>query len=167
MWRFVVVLLVCVGAAPFLPGLVEGRMNNLGNAEVQPASDNQSSAERKHRISLNRHGQFIADAYLNGRAVDMLVDTGANVTALPESLAEDIGIFLQSSDFNVQINTANGITYGARAVVDGMRIGNIRLKNIDVLILKDRSLGGPLLGMSALTRLQRFDISRDTLVLVQ
>jgi aspartyl protease family protein len=167
MWRFVVVLLVCVGAAPFLPKLIEGRMNNLGNAQVQAAAEQQSSGERTHRISLNRHGQFIADVYLNGRSVDMLVDTGANVTALPESLAEDIGFFLQSSDFNVQINTANGVTYGARGVVDGMRIGNIRLKNINVLILKDSSLAGPLLGMSALTRLRRFDISRDTLVLVQ
>lgn len=167
MLRFVVVLLVCIGLAPFLPGLIEGRLNSLGNVQAESASDDRSGGERKHRISLNRHGQFIADAYLNGRGVDMLVDTGANVTALPESLAEDIGIFLQESDFNVAINTANGTTYGARAVVDGMRIGNIRLRNIDVLVLKDRSLGAPLLGMSALTRLQRFDISRDTLVLVQ
>lgn len=167
MWRFVVILLFCVGVAPFLPSLIESRMDTLASARSDAPADDPSDGDRTHRISMNRHSQFIADVYLNGRAVDMLVDTGANVTALPESLAENIGIYLDSSDYKYPINTANGTTYGARAVIDGMRIGSIRLKNVEALILRDQSLGGPLLGMSALSRLERFDISRGTLVLVQ
>jgi len=41
------------------------------------------------------------------------------------------------------------------------------LKNVETLVLQEGLLSVPLLGMSALGRLERFDISDDTLVLVQ
>ncbi|MEM9633190.1 MAG: TIGR02281 family clan AA aspartic protease [Pseudomonadota bacterium] len=167
MSRFIVIFLVCIGAAPFLPGLIESRLGASGNLHSASEIEDDDSGERTHRISLNRHGHYVADAYLNGRAVDMLVDTGATVTALPESVADDIGISLSPSDFKYAVGTANGTTYAARAVINGFRIGNIRLRNIDAMVLKDSSLSGPLLGMSVLNQLKRFDISSGTLVLVQ
>ncbi|GAB4514332.1 MAG: hypothetical protein Tsb0019_12240 [Roseibium sp.] len=169
MSRFVVIFLVCIAIAPLVPFLAEQRLGSLGkdgmaDAQVGAVTDTEP---RVHRISRNRQGHFIADAYLNGRAVDMLVDTGATLTALPESLAEDIGIFLAPSDFKYPVRTANGTVYAAKAVIDGVRIGTIRLNGIDTMVLKDASLGEPLLGMSVLNELERFDMSGGTLVLVQ
>ncbi|MGX1498661.1 aspartyl protease family protein [Labrenzia sp. MBR-25] len=175
MSRFVIIFLACIAIAPLAAYLLENRFPALvsgGTFADYRADDEDDSAanetgERSHRISANRQEHFVADAYLNGRAVDMLVDTGATVTVLPESLAENIGIFLNSSDYKYAIRTANGTVHGARATIDNLRIGKIRLRNIDTLVLKDQSLGEPLLGMSVLNQLKRFDISDGTLVLVQ
>lgn len=176
MWRYLVILIVCAGAAPFLPELIQnqlgvraggGRETALALSDARDGSGEDGRRERVFRITASRNGHFMADARLNNRPVEMLVDTGASVTALPVSVAEDIGIFLSNSDYNLPINTANGTTYGARAEIDSLRLGNIHLKHIDAIVLKDESLEQPLLGMSVLHRLDRFDISNGTLVLVQ
>lgn len=169
MSRFVIVFLVLLATAPLVPFVAKKLSVPQGAPEaVEPAAaPGGETSGRSHRIARNRQGHFVADAYLNGRAVDMLVDTGATLTALPESLAGDIGIFLKASDFKYPVATANGTIYAARAVIDGFRIGEIRLKNIDAMVLKDQSLGKPLLGMSVLNQLERFDMSGGTLVLVQ
>jgi aspartyl protease family protein len=164
MLRFAIIFLLCLAVAPLVPALVEKR---LGAPAGGPGAEEPEGGERLYRISRNRQGHFVADAYLNGRAIDMLVDTGATTTVLPESVAEDIGIFIKPSDFKYSIRTANGTVHGARTVIDSLRLGNIRLRNIDALVLKDQSLGEPLLGMTVLNRLQRFDMSGGTLVLVQ
>ncbi len=168
MSRFVIIFLACMAIVPLAAYLLENRLEVLVSSDpVAEDQDVDEAGERSHRISANRQGHFVADAYLNGRAVDMLVDTGATVTVLPESLAESIGIFLSSADYKYAIQTANGTVRGARATIDNLRIGKIRLRNVDTLVLKDQSLGEPLLGMSVLNQMKRFDISDGTLVLVQ
>jgi len=166
MTRFVVIFLFCLGVAPLVPVLMEHRMGDSAS-DVPSQEVRSDTSERIYRISRNRQGHFVADAYLNGRAVDMLVDTGATVTVLPESVAEDIGIYLNASDYKYAIRTANGKVLGGKAVIDRFRLGDISLRNVDTLVLKDQSLGEPLLGMSVLNQLQRFDMSGGTLVLVQ
>jgi len=170
MSRYIVILIVLMVIGPLVPYLAENGLDILGDrqsADTARADASDDTGGRTYRIARNRQGHFVADASLNGRSVDMLVDTGATVTALPESLAEDIGIFLIPADFKYQIQTANGSVQGARAVIDNLRLGEIRLRNVDAIVLKDRSLREPLLGMSVLNQLQRFDITGSTLVLVQ
>jgi len=166
MTRFVVIFLFCLAITPLVPFLVKHRLGTVDSGE-QAEKVQSDTGERIFRIERNRRGHFVADANLNGRAVDMLVDTGATMTVLPESVAEDIGIYLSASDYKHPIRTANGTVRGARTVIDRLRLGNIRLKNIDALVLRDQSLGEPLLGMSVLNQLQRFDMSGGTLVMVQ
>lgn len=170
MLRFFIIFLVCVSVAPFLPGLIEKRLGERagkGEQVLVAATERPADGGGVHRIPVNRHGQYIVEARANGRSIDMLVDTGATMTALSESIAEKIGIYLRTSDFTIPVNTANGTTYGARAVIDALRIGNVYLEDIDAIVLDDRSLGGALLGMSALGKLEGFDISGGTLELVQ
>ncbi|MBN9668848.1 retropepsin-like aspartic protease family protein [Roseibium aggregatum] len=170
MFRFVVVLLVCAGAAPFVPDLIEGYLSSGADGDPSSsyvASSGEDAGERIHRISKSRDGHFYTEVRLNGRRVDMLVDTGATVIALPEDVAEDIGIFLQPSDYKYQARTANGVTRVARTMVDEVRIGDIRLKDVEASVLEGHGLGQPLLGMSVFNKLERFDISDGTLLLVQ
>ncbi|MFC6655061.1 TIGR02281 family clan AA aspartic protease [Roseibium salinum] len=75
--------------------------------------------------------------------------------------------YLTESDFKYPAQTANGTVYGARTLIDSLRIGSIRLRNVEAHVLKDASLRTPLLGMSVLNELRRFDMSGGTLVLVQ
>lgn len=167
MWRLVVCVLLLAAVAPLIPEYVvpalEARHSGGGDRTV--AED--EGAARVHRIPVSRNGQYVTEGRLNGRTVTMLVDTGASKLAIPEAVANQIGIFLQPSDFNQPVRTANGRTFGAAARVRDFRLGPIRLKDVDAIVMKDGRLGVPLLGMSALGRLDRFDISDDTLVLVQ
>ncbi|WP_298960574.1 TIGR02281 family clan AA aspartic protease [uncultured Roseibium sp.] len=171
MARFVLILLFFIGITPFLPNLLQKFAPHFAAGNIQSAEtadlDDAPQGDRKHRISANYQGQFVDLFKVNGQTVEMLVDTGATHTVLPESVAREVGIFPKAADYKYAIRTANGTVYGAMAVIDGMQIGSIRLRNLDALVLKDQSLGQPLLGMSALNQLDRFDISNGTLVLIQ
>ena len=167
MLRYAIILLLLVGIAPIVPMVVEARLAGTGREAAEPAEAEADSGPRTHRISVDRRGHYVADAYLNGRAIDMLVDTGATVTVLPETVAEDVGIFLSSADYKYPISTANGRVYAAKTVIDKLRIGAIRFRNVEAMVLPEGRLDVPLLGMSALNQLKRFDISSGTLVLVQ
>ncbi len=171
MWRFVFVLLFCVAAAPLGMQYLDGKLAAGNQPRIEASTSGSEAANtdagRREVIAAASNGQFLADTRLNGRNVTMLVDTGASATVLPESIAKSIGIFLKSSDYKHPVRTANGVTYGASAIIDVMKIGAIRLRSIETIVLEDRSLGVPLLGMSALSRLKRFDMSDGNLVLIQ
>lgn len=168
MWRFAIIFLLVIGLAPLVPMWLESRLDPGGtNAAHVSEAGTATGAERRYTISANRSGQFVAEVEVNGRFLEMLVDTGASATALPVSIAEEAGIFLQNKDFKYRVGTANGTTYGARAMIDRLKIGQISLRDIETIVLRDDSLSTPLLGMTALNKLDRFDISNGTLVLVQ
>ncbi len=168
MLRFVVIFLFCVGLAPFLPRLIEHQFGSEAIEKPETRTErNDRPVSRTHRISRDRSGHYRTDAQLNGRTVEMMVDTGASLIALPESVAEDIGIFLNPSDYKHPFRTANGVAYAAVTTIDSLRIGNIKLRDVEASVVKDQSLGFALLGMSALNRLKRFDFSEGSLVLVQ
>ncbi|WP_420412266.1 retropepsin-like aspartic protease family protein [Roseibium sp.] len=167
MFRFVIILLVFVGLVPLVPLLLDYQADQTSGSVATVLETDDVSGARRHRISANRSGQFVADVHLNGQMHEMLVDTGASTTVLPLSVAEDVGIFPKREDFKYRVSTANGTTYGASAIIDRLKIGRISLRNIDALVLRDESLSTPLLGMTALNELDRFDISNGTLVLIQ
>ncbi|WP_346906830.1 TIGR02281 family clan AA aspartic protease, partial [uncultured Roseibium sp.] len=136
-------------------------------AEEVADSEDTDTGSKTFEIPMARNGQYVTEASLNGREVTLLVDTGASKIALPEDVARNIGIFLQPSDYNMRVTTANGIAKGAAATLRDLRLGPIRLKDVDVMVLEDGLLTTPLLGMSALGRLERFHISDNTLILEQ
>lgn len=167
MLRFVIIFLGFVGLVPLVPLWLDYQTDHIGDTTAAMSETDEVSGERRHRISANRNGQFVADVHLNGQMHEMLVDTGASTTVLPLSVAEEVGIFPTGKDFKYRVSTANGTTYGARATIDRLKIGRINLRGVDALVLRDESLSTPLLGMTALNELNRFDISNGTLVLIQ
>ncbi|MTH97495.1 TIGR02281 family clan AA aspartic protease [Roseibium sp. RKSG952] len=120
-----------------------------------------------YEIPRSRSGEFFAQASLNGQPVTMLVDTGAATIALTSSLASQIGIDLTNADFDRQVWTSNGKEEAAMATVETVGLGPISLKNVEAIVLKDGVLQVPLLGMSALGKLEEVDILDDTMILVQ
>ncbi len=167
MWRYVLFVLFLLAVAPLAPKLMENW--HAGNAQPEQVADSEhaGTGSRTFEIPMARNGQYVTEARLNGRDVTMLVDTGASAIVLPEGIARDIGIFLQPSDYTKPVKTANGIAKAATATLRELRLGPIRLKDVDVMVLEEGLLTTPLLGMSALGRLERFHISNDTLILEQ
>lgn len=169
MWRLILFVFALAFATPFIPGLLQPHIDAQQEKQEarKQAEEDSSSRGRTHEIPIGRNGQYFTEGRMNGRSVKMLVDTGASFLSLPENVARKIGIFPRPSDFKVSISTANGMAKAARVTVKEMRLGGIRLRDVDALIVKEGLLEITLLGMSALGKLERFDFSNDTLILVQ
>jgi aspartyl protease family protein len=120
-----------------------------------------------YRVELRADsgGHFMADAYINGRRVAVMVDTGATIVALSNEDAAAAGIFPRESDFTGRVNTANGIARVAYVMLDSVAIGDITVRGVRAAIAERGRLSTSLLGMSFLSKLKRAEISRSTLVL--
>ncbi len=116
---------------------------------------------------MDNRGHFITTAKMNGRSVEVLVDTGATSVAINKKTARKLGIMLKASDFKYIVNTANGSTKAASAIIKKIQIGNVTVKNVQAAVLDDKALSSTLLGMSFLGQLRSFEVKNKELVLVQ
>lgn len=119
------------------------------------------------RIPMDSRGHFNADVKMNGRRVNVLVDTGATLIAINRSTARRIGMKIRAEDFKYDVDTANGKTKAAAAYIEDVSIGKIRVRNVPALIMRDKALNGTLLGMSFLKELDSFKVSDRELILEQ
>lgn len=119
------------------------------------------------RIPADARGHFITEAKLNGRRVEVMVDTGATNVAINRSLARRLGLRVNDSDFKHTANTANGKARMALGKLKSVRIGTVMVRDVEVAILEDKGLEDVLLGMSFLNKLRSFGVERGELVLVR
>jgi aspartyl protease family protein len=110
-------------------------------------------------------GHFEAEAEVNGRRVDVMVDTGATIVALTYEDAERAGIFLRDSDFTHQVATANGVAKIAPVMLSSISIGGITVRNVQGAVTERGKLHVTLLGMSFLGKLTRVNMQANSLVL--
>ena len=134
--------------------------------EEVPAAKN-VSLSGEERIDMNGQGHFVTQFRMNGRSVEAMVDTGATIVAINKSTARKLGINVIPADFKYNVTTANGSTKVARAMIDTIEIGNVRVRNVEAAVLDDKALGGTLLGMSFLNQLRSFKVEDGELILKQ
>jgi aspartyl protease family protein len=103
------------------------------------------------RIAIERSGDghFHWVGRLNGQDVEFLVDTGATTTAIPEALAQQLGL---ASEGSVRGQTAGGSVLGRVVAADLVLQGGVAVARLRIVALPD--LGQPLLGMDVLGRLR-------------
>ena len=167
----VFVAIAAVFTPPFLSGLTTQKPEKV--VSEKPVAPAKPMKARNVRIShadivevkAGRNGHFMVNADVNLTSVRFMVDTGASIVALRQSDAEAIGIFLNNSDFNTPISTANGTAFGARIQLDSVIIEGIDIDGVSAMVLPDHLLGVSLLGNSFLSRLERFHVSDNTLVM--
>ena len=95
----------------------------------------------------------------------MIVDTGASAVALSYQDAQAAGLRPSSLTYDVPIQTANGIGKAARVTLREVEIDNVRVSDVEGLVLQDGALRGTLLGMSFLSKLRSFQIEDGKLIL--
>ncbi len=122
---------------------------------------------RKARIKMDSRGHFVTSARMNGRNIEVLVDTGATSVAINKRTARQLRIILQAADFKHTVNTANGSTKAASAIIDKIQIGNVTVRNVQAVVLDDKALSSTLLGMSFLKELRSFEVKNQELLLVE
>lgn len=122
---------------------------------------------RSARLKVEADGHYRTNARVNGRAVPVLVDTGATYVSFSEETARKLGIVLAPAEFRYKAETANGQTDVALTTVDRIQIGTIDVHDVEVMVSRGKVLSTTLLGMSFLNKLKRFGVEGETLNLVQ
>lgn len=115
------------------------------------------------RLVGNRAGHYVVDGKISGEPVTFMLDTGATQVALPQRLADRLGL---PRGAPVTLDTANGRSQGWRTRLPSLELGDIRLTEVPALIAPGMEGDEVLLGMSALRQLE-FTQQGGTLVLRQ
>jgi aspartyl protease family protein len=127
-------------------------------------SANQNVAGSAVRLTRGDDGHFSVLAFVNGKPVTFMVDSGASVTSISSEVASEIGLEVDRSSYPVILSTANGSAKAWRANIKSIRVENITLN--DHAIMVSDTLGNiNLLGMNFLNELSSWRVERDTMVL--
>ena len=103
-------------------------------------------------LQANRQNHFVVTGKVNGSKAMLLLDTGATRVAVPEDMAQALGLVKGRPGY---AQTANGQvrTYSTR--IDRLEMGNIVLLNVAADINPGMNgMNGLLLGMSALSQIE-------------
>lgn len=119
--------------------------------------------QRQITLKRNRYGHYVANGTINDVDVVFLLDTGATEVAIPEDVAEQIGL-RRGHSFTVK--TANGHTTAYRTRLESVAIGDIYRYDMNATILTNMPGREVLLGMNFL---KHFEITQKgrTLTITQ
>lgn len=171
-----VVAIVVVGALLHFETLKTGAEQMLGlptPTEIAEAQRAPAPARPKPPASIGSvveieaadNGHFNAEVEINGRPIEVMIDTGATMVALSYEDAERAGLLLNDSDFTSAVSTANGVARVAPVTLDRVSIGDITVRNVPAAVTERGRMRTSLLGMSFLHKLSRFDMRSGRLVM--
>lgn len=114
-------------------------------------------------LQRNRQGHYVTSGKINGTSVTFMLDTGATGVAIPDALANRLGL-RRGQAFPTQ--TANGMTTSYAATLDQVSVGAIELRDVPAGITAGLQTDEVLLGMSFLKHIE-FTQRGNTLILRQ
>jgi aspartyl protease family protein len=130
-----------------------------------PAPEPATAARPRQVEIAAERGHYLATAEINGRRIDVLVDTGASLVHLKHEDACEVGLYVEKRDFTQPVRTANGVAWVAPVVLDSVSIGDVRVLSVPAAVSEPGKLSASLLGMSFLGRLGRVDMRGGVLLL--
>ena len=108
-------------------------------------------------LPVDSGGHYVVSGKINGIDARMMIDTGATFISMSASDARRFGIETRLGKQHMT-HTANGAARVVEAHVDSIRIGDIEVKDFEVMISQDGALPIILLGNNFLNR---FEMTRD------
>lgn len=137
-------------------------LDGRGRAEAAPmvAAAHGTDAQ----VVRGADGHYWAQASIDGRAVRVMVDTGASVVALTPEDAARLGVEPQAADYNAVVQTASGPVDAAPVTLKHVAVAGARVDDVQALVVRE-GLAHSLLGMSYLGRLSRFEATPSGLTL--
>jgi aspartyl protease family protein len=128
-------------------GFLDHKHNPNRVVETRYSSDGQPEVV----LRRSPNGHYMANGKINGYEVSFLLDTGATDVAIPEQVANRIGL---RAGLPMQARTANGVITVYATRLDSISLGEIEMHNIRASInphMNDESI---LLGMSFLRHVE-------------
>jgi aspartyl protease family protein len=117
------------------------------------ASSYTQAPEKRVRLRKNENLQYITNAQINGRATQVLVDTGANIVALSSNTARQLGIDY-SKGTPTQVQTASGIATAYSIVLNEVSVGEITVNHVQASVVEGLYPEIVLLGMTYLQHVE-------------
>ena len=146
---------------------VAGRRQTLrvGDAPVSVGGAGGAAANGdKIVLTAGSGGHFFKQGQINGKSVELLVDTGATSVGIGIEDAKRLGLNYQAGQ-PVRVSTANGMTQGWRIKLSSVRVGDVEIFDVDGVV-SSGSMPYVLLGNSFLTRFQ-MTRTNDQMVLLK
>ena len=119
---------------------------------------------RSAQVLKAADGHYWAEADIDGKAIRVMVDTGASVVALTRADAARLGLDLAADDFSGTVVTASGPVRAAPVELRAVAVAGARVERVRALVVED-GLPHSLLGMSYLGRLSSFSATPASLTL--
>lgn len=160
----VVVLSVAL-AASFATALT---IRHLDGGEAAMAASSEIAASpatgTTTQVVKGPDGHYWAQAKIDGRAVQVLVDTGASLVALTRADARRLGVDPAPEAFTGKVQTASGVVRAAPVRLKTISVAGVRVDDVEALVVEE-GLAYSLLGMSYLGRLSAFEATPTGLTL--
>lgn len=161
-FAFALLMLGLAFAAPDLAPQLVSRF--APGAAPQPAASGTGPA----RVFLNadRSGHYTTHVTINGLSMNGVIDTGASLVSLTYEDGRRLNLIAPGDTYDVRTQTANGEGQAKRVRLGRLQVGAITLRDVDAVIAAEGQLSSNLLGMSFLSRLDRFEV-RDRRLLLE
>lgn len=162
-----VAVLVMATASSLSVALWLNHADARGQAHAESAAVPAASAHAQAgaaQVLKAADGHYWAEAEIDGRAVRVLVDTGASVVALTREDALRLGLDLAPEDFTRSVQTASGPARAAAVELKSVTIAGAEVRQVQALVFES-GLKQSLLGMSYLGRLSGFEATPAGLTL--
>lgn len=130
---------------------IAGRKQKL-TLDASIATSYAKAEKAEVRLLADSRGHYSTEAWVNGRRVPMMVDTGATSIAMNYPTARRLGLNLSGAK-KIPISTANGVTSAYLINLSSVTIGGIKLHNVAATVHTDDFPQVVLLGNSFLGRL--------------
>lgn len=115
------------------------------------------------RLERDASGQFHLAGRVNGREAAFLVDTGADLVAISEGEATQLGITVTPDQFRPIMRTASGTGMAALVRIDRLEVAGRELHDVRAVVMQ--GLTTNLLGQSALKQLGKVELQGDRMVI--
>ncbi|MFM2275242.1 MAG: hypothetical protein RL211_1114 [Pseudomonadota bacterium] len=110
------------------------------------------SSGTKVVLTAGTGGHFVAQGQINGRTIQMVVDTGASLVSISAADASRMGLVYQDGQ-PVRLSTANGVINGWKIKLSSVRLGDVEIYEVDAVV-SPAAMPFVLLGNSYLSRFQ-------------
>lgn len=112
----------------------EGATHRLGLSQQIGASFVEPK-ETEVRLSSSRGGHYLTRANINGRLIEVMVDTGATLIAMNSSHARQLGIRLDDAT-NGYASTASGVVPTRMLMLNSVSIGGITRTQVAASVIE-------------------------------
>jgi len=144
------IALAFIGALVVMALVFDHLLERQRNPNMSPAAMIRGQL-REVVLEANRSHSYVATAAINGRDVEVLIDTGASQVSVSEALAKRLGLRRGPA---FKVSTANGVTTAYATVLDSVRLGNIELHGVKASVVPRMTDPDVLLGMNFLKELE-------------
>lgn len=145
-------------------GILTYAFNDYLDQQNNPNKNVDSHIENNNvevKLKQNGYGHYVVNGKINQKPVTFLLDTGATIISIPETIARQLEL---AKGYPVQIRTANGSVEVFTTKLDSVSIGAIEINNIRATINPYMEGDEILLGMNFLKHLEMIQKGKELIL---